>query len=591
MHLVRLSLSDFRAFRDAEMALPSHGLVLLAGPNSVGKSSVLSALDVAAGGPVPSAARHMGGNAPRIKVRFALSDEERDSLSILRAQLRDFPKAEVGHWLEWEFAVDDDGQSYATRVATSWIEGAELDLARLSWNRSGMELHLVTLPLPENPNAADYRMVASSSRFYPWLESDGQTEYVADIVELLKSWRAAYFHFPAMRTGTSRDRPMRSEPILQPSGENLPAVLLNLQTNKPDLWSRVQEWMSKLLPEVGLLQLSTASDKLAITFADSGYPAHRHNLKDLGTGVEQVLLALTVGLAQEHASFVAIEEPETALHPAAQRAMLALFHEWSGNRTFILTTHSPVFLDSELGRPIIYALKREAGRSSVFQADPSLVDVMESLGGRLSDVLSADRILLVEGPSDRDVLSAWWPEIVSDPRVSVITGQGGRNARFARTLDEWLSQVDRLGRRKVLYIRDRDELPPAIEARMVAEPTVHLLERREMENYLLDPAVLISYFKGQGCVVSHEEMESSLIEAADQLRPLVILKGVLARLEPFYYVDDRFRAQLVKRCGGLDDLVQQVSDRLPRADDVENRIRNNWAEVSEAVTSKWASRR
>jgi len=51
MRVRELQLENFRAFRKAEMRLPGTGLVLVAGPNNVGKTALLSALDALAGDP------------------------------------------------------------------------------------------------------------------------------------------------------------------------------------------------------------------------------------------------------------------------------------------------------------------------------------------------------------------------------------------------------------------------------------------------------------------------------------------------------------------------------------------------------------
>lgn len=64
--------------------------------------------------------------------------------------------------------------------------------------------------------------------------------------------------------------------------------------------------------------------------------------------------------------------------------------------------------------------------------------------------------------------------------------KGGDNARHADQLAEWLAGVDRIGLRRVLYLRDRDELSPSVLRTLERSETVAVLQRRELENYLLD---------------------------------------------------------------------------------------------------------
>ena len=45
MILHRLRLSNFRGVEDREISFPEHGVVVVCGPNEIGKSSMLEALD------------------------------------------------------------------------------------------------------------------------------------------------------------------------------------------------------------------------------------------------------------------------------------------------------------------------------------------------------------------------------------------------------------------------------------------------------------------------------------------------------------------------------------------------------------------
>ena len=93
-------------------------------------------------------------------------------------------------------------------------------------------------------------------------------------------------------------------------------------------------------------------------------------------------------------------------------------------------------------------------------ADP--LSVLRSLGVRPSDVLSADRLLVLEGLSDQDVLEAWFPEVLRNPRVAILAGDGGDSAVHADRLAAWLAGADRTGLQRVVYMRDRDELAPSV---------------------------------------------------------------------------------------------------------------------------------
>jgi predicted ATP-dependent endonuclease of OLD family len=128
-------------------------------------------------------------------------------------------------------------------------------------------------------------------------------------------------------------------------------------------------------------------------------------------------MTIVVGITQPAASIVVIEEPETNLHPGAQRALLTQLREWGSDRLFLLSTHSPVFLDRAPLASTVFLIERAKGVSTVRPLTNEPSEALKALGVRLSDVLSADRLLIVEGDPDRQILTAWFPELMADPRM------------------------------------------------------------------------------------------------------------------------------------------------------------------------------
>ncbi|BCY07687.1 AAA family ATPase [Actinoplanes sp. L3-i22] len=589
MHLQRLTVENFRAFRDTTIDFPATGLVMLAGPNSVGKSSLLSALDVVAGLETPNSIRHMAGGQLRIRARFALTEADR-ALIAPRGETPPVGLAAriasgIDDWVEWTFSSGRAGPVRAIQVASSANNG-ELKASIIELNRAGKVDAFLRVARQGAGPLDEILAQAPAGSDVTYLVRPPFLGPLSGLAELLLHWRRSYFHFPAARGGAPRSQPFELAHDLEHSGQNLAAVLHDLQTNRSRAWERLQALVATVLPEVGTLRTSVDDTGLAVTFEDAEFPEHRHNLRDLGTGVEQVLLAALVGEAQPQAGFVAIEEPETALHPAAQRAMLGMFRRWSQDRLFVLTTHSPIFLDSGNDQNLTYLVRRSAGASTITRADPGLADVLAALGVRTSDVLSAERILLVEGPSDRDVLAAWWPELIEDPRNAVIVGQGGSNARFAGMLDEWIRMADRLDR-TVLYLRDHDELPDEELRKLRAQKAVHVLERREIENYLLDPAALTTFFAGRGVEADPAEVATAVREAADEQKPKVIIKSVAACLPVMRLVDNQSRGRLARNVGSVDEMVTAVMANVLDREQIEARIRAEWERVRADIEARW----
>ncbi len=147
-------------------------------------------------------------------------------------------------------------------------------------------------------------------------------------------------HFSAIRTGTQRRSPIGSIlPTLSPDGANLPQCLAYHFTQASPIWTAVQRLMETVLPDVGDLVVPMTGSEIEIAFIDPNSD-QRRNLKDLGSGVEQVLMTAYVGESQPPGSVVLIEEPETSLHPAAQRELLRHLLRFAEDRLVVATTHS-----------------------------------------------------------------------------------------------------------------------------------------------------------------------------------------------------------------------------------------------------------
>jgi predicted ATPase len=121
-------------------------------------------------------------------------------------------------------------------------------------------------------------------------------------------WRARFYHFRALRTGTQRSQNLSSPARLEPTGSNLAGVLHLLLTDRPELFGQAREPIAQVVPDIGTLQVRTGGDQMRVVFESS---AGELNLKDLGTGVEQLLMTLVVGLTEKAPSTMLIEEPET----------------------------------------------------------------------------------------------------------------------------------------------------------------------------------------------------------------------------------------------------------------------------------------
>lgn len=208
------------------------------------------------------------------------------------------------------------------------------------------------------------------------------------------------------------------------SGRGLPTALLRLFNPERSNHARAEARLNKLQGFVRDVMndpcasplVSHESHEISLMTSDTDFLP----LESLGTGITELVILASI-IACNDNRIICIEEPEIHLHPALQARFMKYLLEDDSNR-FIITTHSPTVINYP-GVQVAHVSKTN-GVSGCRQLDGlgCARDLLDDLGVKASDLLQANFVVWVEGPSDRVYLNYWIKSWSDEHNISLEEG-------------------------------------------------------------------------------------------------------------------------------------------------------------------------
>lgn len=181
--------------------------------------------------------------------------------------------------------------------------------------------------------------------------------------------------------------------------------------------------LQEFLPTVRNIQIRIQNERRKVALRrnteiviDDGTPTP---IQQKGDGIKSLtaLAMLNIPASADRVSVVAIEEPESHLHPESARQLYDTIMLLSETHQVVLTTHSPLFVNRvNLKENIIV----NAGKATPVKR---IKEIREVLGTHVSDNLTnAEHVLIVEGEDDKIALDKLLPNMSASIKRALQNG-------------------------------------------------------------------------------------------------------------------------------------------------------------------------
>lgn len=348
MKLLRLNVSGFRSLKNINWEPDDLNVVI--GPNCSGKSNLLRLLElvsVSAQGKLGKYIQSAGGMEP------LLWDGKSESIAV------SFKASPVEEWrsvekdsLTYEIELERIGKTTSHRVGHELLGNYyPVDKRRTKEPFKFLERHRLSASVFDESEA---RLTAPE-------ESISEEE---TLLSLAAGPFSANHHIPPFRghlaswcvyhdVHVDREAPIRQAAIarpekrVEPDGQNLIPVLHTLYTGDRDFKNDLDDAMRAAFEdEFEELVFPPAADQRIQLRVRWKSLRREQPALDLSDGTLRFLFLLTALASPSAAPLIAIDEPETNLHPAMLPIVAEYACDAAERSQVILTTHSPPMLDA-----------------------------------------------------------------------------------------------------------------------------------------------------------------------------------------------------------------------------------------------------
>jgi len=419
MKIAKLEIKNFRSIN--YLVLKPKSLCALIGPNSVGKTNILKALDLVLG----------EGWTTKAKIARKLFNDPSNPI-------------EIKVYFESPIKYDS-GKGYTIDVSSVELKmSIEPELDASTTINNGMtfykqdnfkkECHFIYVP--------SKRDLSDELKISEW-------------TLLGKLMRTIYENYIRYFEGDEEKLKQDFEEEIKPAKEFLekdfnsdPKVITFqkfINTFKKYCEMNSAGLANEFIPKLNIYNLNWFYKTLQIHIKED-FPEKDFDAEEVGAGMQNLIM---ISIFQTYAELMGgkvifgIEEPENFLYPNAQRSLYQSFQELSKNTQIFYTTHNPNFIDAYRAYEIeILQKTKEKGTINLQKDELYLTEetaekekfrIYTQFNTERNELFFARKVILVEGDSDKilwtTICEKRWSLDLNKDGVSIIEcgGKGGVN--------------------------------------------------------------------------------------------------------------------------------------------------------------------
>lgn len=352
-----LRVQNYRALQDVELKNITPLMVLL-GPNGSGKSTVFDVFNFLSEC-FQHGLRHAWDRRGRAR---ELKTRGQDGPIVIEIKYREQPKTPL---ITYHLAIDEGSKGPV--VAEEWLQwkrGSRGRPFRFLEYRSGSG-GAISGDTPDTEDKRVDRPLRSPDLLaVNTLGQFAEHPRVAALREFITGWYVSYLSIEDTR-GQPEAGPQER---LSKTGDNLANVIQYFKEQHPDRLDKIFETLRQRVPRLETVQAEPMQDgRLLLQIKDAPFarPVMSRYVSD---GTMKMLSYLVVLMDPEPPQFIGVEEPENFLHPRLLPELAEECRSASERSQFLVTTHSPFFLNGLRPEEVRVIYRDENGYSQVQRA-------------------------------------------------------------------------------------------------------------------------------------------------------------------------------------------------------------------------------